>query len=545
MISFFSIIRKSYKPSAAVAKNTVLKIIPLVPYNQLDWQNNKVADISQKYHGVIFTQNINEEWLTENHLNQLLSFSKDIKKISPEFKIYLQITPGSTELFGAEYEALKEHSDWFIDKQILDIANPLYRQHFFAFYKQALEKAGVDGLYLSLVDKCPPGVSMSDCSNRFNWWSMSMQDFVAQIRQFYSDKIVLFQSLPLDSQNFEFNNKLLAVFNGMVITDFSTIYNGDMSFKNYFTYLSSLKQSPNFLNKEFVFQVRADESLQPFFMASYLLFASDNSSYYFSSTSSQLSYFEDWDNVYENSLVPSFLRPDGVYERVLNNAVVLVNSNNTPQIVKLNQLILKSAAAKINNDKPVNFLDTLEVRGKSAIIVNIKESSLTPSPTIGLVESADWSDRNSSVYSDFIDVYAKRNFNSVILGEQVSEEKLPRNFDTMNDSLYINGLEGGIFSLKRNEVYDFTINLSNFDSHGYRLGVWVDWDGKGNDRPVSIYKLNSRDLRKVTFKVFVPLIASDNIFLRIIADNDINAKELNYNENILSGEIEDYFLKIN
>ena len=533
MVSFFSIIRKSYKPEASVAKNTVLKILPVVSYQSSNWQISQVPEISQKYQGVIFTHSLSTDWLSLQQLQEIASFNREIKKISPGFKIYLELTPGSTLLYGAEYDQLLAHKDWFLNETLMDIRNPLYRQHFFSFFEKILVASQVDGIYLTGLDNA-----------NFTWWELSMKDFVAQIRQYYSDKTILFHSLPLNTNTENFNNQILTQLNGMVMTDFSSVYGNQARFGEYYNYLTTLASNPDYLDKQFVYTIVADESLQRFFQSSYLLLATDKSWYYFTPASNTLYYSPDWLTLYQDSLTPAIIRPDGVYQRLLTNAIVLVNPTNAQKSVKLDQDILQSLAARIYNDQPIGYLDTLNMAINGATIINLIQSSVKPTPTVELAKNADWSDHNSSVYSDFVDIYSERNKNSVVLGESVSLEELARGFDTFDDSLKIDGLEGGIFSLNREQIYDFTVSLANFDSSGYQLSVWADWDGKNNNKPVEIYKIASREMAAHTFKVLVPDYSSQNIFFRIMATNDNNV-QLDPNTSFKSGEIEDYFLNVN
>jgi len=458
LIQFFANLPSTYRPKASLAKNSVLKIIPRLSYSGQKWTEPEKEQLAARYAGLI---------IQSQDFESVKKLKQDFRLKNPNFKLYLEISP----------------RDWFSAGDILDVRDPLYRQEFFKQWQTLSEQLNIDGIYLTGVASPSP----------YDWWEMSMLDFMAQIRQYFGGWTILFEAAPIANQNQNFVNKMLLQTDGMVITDFASIAESQETFANYYTYLSGLLQDFRYQDKQFIYHpVTADSTKQLFFQASYLLFANGKSAYYFASTPAVLNWQTEWEYEYRPSLNLAVKNNKDFYERKLGNVVVKV------------------------------WPETLNSQIVSLPAVNV-------SPTQSAGGLAEWSDLNSGKLSDFEDMFLLRNPDSLFLGERVSVELNPKTYDDYDDGLQIDGLEAGIFNLNRSQTYDFRIKLGNLNGNGAEVKVLIDWDGSGNLPPETVYQTDFLK-QKISFSVTVPKYAADQFFVRVIAAD--RGK----------GEVEDYVL---
>lgn len=489
MVAVFPALRRTYKPKAATSLTSILKILPRVTFTNQNWTESEIRTLTQRYSGVIFSnQNLEQ-------LNELIPL---FKHANPDFKIYYEVPIAQTTTLALDYPILIKHPEWFLSDLTLDIRDPLYRQHFFSYWTQELNKVDVDGIYLSGLNRCPIIAGSPSCRPQYDWWTISLLDFMAQIRQSFSGQTLFFEGAPIVSKSEDFTQQLLLQTDGMVLSDFAAIANDPATFKRYYQFLVNLAQNPSFSGKKLIFQVTNEASKEPFYLASYLLFANEHSFYYFSSgIDSDLNWIESWDRLMMKSTNLPQIKIDGLYERILGNALILVN--------------------------PISL---------QAQITALPGETTEPTTLPGQPELADWSDNNSSVFADFDNVYIETRSDSVILGDQVTVESGPKSLDDGDDGLYLDGLEAGIFNLNRLQVYDGRIKLTRPGQNGYQLSVWLDWDGKGGLTPELIFEIKNNQTATQNFKLIVPSTAKDFIYLRVMVDDQGH------------GEVEDYRLTI-
>ncbi len=489
MVNYFPTLRQTYKSKATAPVVSILRILPLVTYANQNWTETEIKSITQRYSGLIF-RNQNLEQLTE-----LIPL---FKQSNSAFKIYYELSPTQTSTVAMDYPLLSKHKSWFLSGLTLDIRDPLYRQHFFDYWQGQLTKAGVDGLYLTNLNQCPIITGVPTCQAQYDWWSISLMDFMAQIRQSWSGQTILFEASPISTSSEEFSQQLLLQTDGAVLSDFGVIGNDVATFDRYYHYIQKLSENPQLLNKQLVFQVIGKEESQEFYQASYLLFAKGNSAYYFAnSKDADINWLPEWQRLFSDSASPPQLRSDGLYERALGNVLVLVDP-----------------------------------KSKAVQLIDLPESTVEPTLLAITPESADWSDKQTAFFADFEDIFQEVQVDSVILGDQVSLESEPKNIDDSDDGLYIDGLEAGVFNLNRRQVYDARLKLSRVGSSGYQLFVWADWDGKGDKAPEVIYKVENGSVTTVNFKIVVPYSAKDLVLFRVI----VSDREF--------GEVEDYSILV-
>lgn len=523
LIRFFTTLRSTYRSKAALAQNTVLKIIPKINDDSISWGEPQIEQVVSRYHGLI---------IETKDLAAVKSLTRQIRQKNPQFPLYLQLSPTQKVADQWLFPTPTANSQWYLNDNIVDIRDPLYRQAFFSFYQQQLDDLDISGVYLTGIGVCPTGVTDLECQAQYSWWKMAMLDFMSQIRQYFTQQTILFEATPLVNHQEEFTQQLLQQTDGMVLTDFASIYNDENSFYPYYQFLSSILQNPQYQEKQLIFHVVAEESLQPFFQASYLLFANEFSGYYFASTQAGLPQYQaQWQQEYQPSLNFAMRSETGLYERQLGNGLVLVNPGLVTQTAVLNQAAFEGETLRLWNDQPYKYGDSLLVPGKSGQVLN-ELSSISVAPTAELSVLADWSDLNTSRYSDFADLYVLHNSSTLQLGNSVSLEERPKNYDDDDDGLLINNLEAGIFNLERLSSYQLQLKLNNKNSNTVEAWVWVDWDGKGNLPPALVFNQANFATTKLDFQLTVPDYAHEYVFLRaIVKDQD-------------QGEVEDYLLKI-
>ena len=523
LIRFFTTLRSTYRSKASLAQNTVLKIVPIVNYDPNSWSEQQTEQVVSRYHGLI---------VKTTDLSSLKTLKRQIQQKNPQFPIYLQLSPTQKTVTQWLFPTPMATNQWYLNNENVDIRDPLYRQAFFSFYQRELNDLGVNGVYLTGIGACPTGVTDLECQSQYSWWKMATLDFMSQIRQYFTQQTILFEATPLVNNQEDFTQQLLQQTDGMVLTDFASIYNDESSFYRYYQFLSGILQNPQYQQKQLIFHVTADDSLQPFFQASYLLFANEFSGYYFASTQAGLPQYQlKWQQEYQPSLNFAMRSETGLYERQLSNALVLVNPSLVTQETVLNQTALEGQTLRLWNDQPYKYGDSVTVPSKSGQILN-QLSSVSVAPTEELKRLADWSDLNTSRYSDFEDLFVLHNSSALSLGNSISLEEQPKNYDDFDDGLFINGLEAGIFNLEKLTSYQLQLKLNNKNSNAVEVWVWVDWDGKGNLPPTLIFNQANFASTKLDFELTVPDYAHDYVFLRVVAkDQD-------------QGEVEDYLLKV-
>lgn len=523
LVRFFTALRSTYRSKANLAQNTVLKIIPIIQYDPALWDENQINLALDRYHGLI---------IQADNLSEVRMFSQKLHSKNPQFPLYLQVAPtqiNSRLSLFADSDATKP---WFLEGDNVDIRDPQYRQAFFNFWSRQIADLGLNGLLLTGLTLCPGKVSDLVCQNQYGWWKMAVLDFMSQIRQYFSSKTILFSAAFLSDNQVDFTRQLLPQTDGMTLTDFNSIYHDDNSFGRYYQLLTGILQDPQYQQKQLLFQVTADPTQQAFFLASYLLFANQHSSFYFASTPTGLPKFDaQWQQEYQPSLDFAVRLNNGLYQRRLGNALILVNPGLTTQTQVLNQNWLKGQTLRLWNQQPLQYADSVSVLGKSSQIINLL-SQPTVSPSQNVSQPGDWSDLNTSRYSDFDNLFIRHNPDALILGNKISLESEPKPYDDYDDGLLINGLEAGIFNLARLRNYRLQIHLRNRQSNDAQVWVWVDWDGKGNRPPELVFNQTDFSQNQLEFDLTIPEYAHDYVFIRVIAkDQD-------------QGEVEDYLLNI-
>jgi len=222
---------------------------------------------------------------------------------------------------------------------------------------------------------------------------------------------------------------------------------------------------------------------------------------------------------------------NNIYQRELGNALVLVNPGLAMQNLVLDQKLLQTKTGRVWQDQPVKFQDSLNLAPKSGLVINLL-SEIKTSPTQLPNKIAEWSDNNSSVYSNFENQYLVRNTDSLLLGNMASVEAAPKNYDDNDDGIKIDGLEAGIFNLNRLQTYVVQANLANVITGKGELEIWIDFDGRGSLLPERVHHVSQLTQTKNNFSLTIPSNAGEFVFLRaIVKDGD-------------KGEIEDYLLRV-
>jgi hypothetical protein len=112
-----------------------------------------------------------------------------------------------------DYEIIKKHPRWLLDSNLIDIREPEYRLHLFAFYREYLAKNGVKGLLLRDLGKCPDSLS----TNCESWWDMSQKELVAELRQQLSAPVIFYEALPITEENWELNRHYFLSLDGVAV----------------------------------------------------------------------------------------------------------------------------------------------------------------------------------------------------------------------------------------------------------------------------------------------------------------------------------------
>ena len=522
LINFFSNLRSIYRPKANLSQNTVLKILPILANSGQNLSPEKINEIASRYNGLI---------IDTSDLEALKSLSRSLRAINPEFKLYLQVSFSQQLADKLPFGTQTQNQTWLLTDKIIDIRDPLYRQAFFNYWKAQFNETKISGFYLTGIHPCPATVSDSVCQAQYPWWEMSVLDFMAQIRQYFGEQTILIEGSPIVDSQEEFTKKVLLQSDGILLRDFASIYSDQNTFARYYQFLSSLLQDPQNREKQLIFTVTADPSLQRFFQASYLLFANEFSSYYFSDGQAETVYWQtEWEQEYQPSLNPAIMIENGLYQRELGNALVLVNPGLLNQNLVLDQPLLEIDTGRVWQDRPIKFQDNLLLEPKSGYVINLLSDTIVSITPLS-EKMAEWSDRNSSVYSDFEDQYLLRDPSSILLGNLASSETSSKNYDNSDDGIKIDGLEAGIFNLKRNQTYVVEAVITNLVASA-RIEIFIDWDGRGNLAPELVYQLSPLTQSKVNFNLTVPANAGEYLFLRAIVKDENR------------GEIEDYVLKV-
>lgn len=98
-----------------------------------------------------------------------------------------------------------------LNGELQDIRDPNYRTDFFNRLNEELTRSKTQGVVLKNLGKCPPEEIEPDCPD---WWELSLKDFVAQIRQYFTKQTVLFVA----SNDLQIDKHYLLSLNGAVIS---------------------------------------------------------------------------------------------------------------------------------------------------------------------------------------------------------------------------------------------------------------------------------------------------------------------------------------
>ena len=110
--------------------------------------------------------------------------------------------------------ALKGHLAWKLTDYQFDIRDPDYRLYFLSTTRARLKESGKQGLVFGGLFRCSTAET-EDCPP---WREIAMKDFMAQVRQYFSDKTVLYQFPPeLDLNQKELYAHYLLQLDGVMV----------------------------------------------------------------------------------------------------------------------------------------------------------------------------------------------------------------------------------------------------------------------------------------------------------------------------------------
>jgi len=115
-----------------------------------------------------------------------------------------------------DYKIILQNPSWLINDNLIDIREPDYRLHLFAFYKQYLAENNLKGLLLTDMGECPEPLEDTSCPS---WWNMSQKELVAELRQQLTDPVIYFRALPIDDTNWELNRHYFLSLDGVVVEE--------------------------------------------------------------------------------------------------------------------------------------------------------------------------------------------------------------------------------------------------------------------------------------------------------------------------------------
>jgi len=201
------------KTKPSVKEPVANKPLPILIYQPAPYLSQKTLFSKLKNYSAIV--------VAPNNYLDISNTLDNFKKQNSDFLVYLSLSPTVYTTETDYFLAIIKNKRWRLFDNVLDISEPLLRQHFFGYAQAMLKELDVDGLYLTDLSPCPPGITEVVCRQKYDWWQMSLLDYVSQIRQYFG-KYFLLLAFPkvLLAENRQFSQDLLLQADGLVFARF-------------------------------------------------------------------------------------------------------------------------------------------------------------------------------------------------------------------------------------------------------------------------------------------------------------------------------------